>query len=149
MKGFIILRLTSTLKNRQARSLLRQEMLRFDTFIPFLVRFSLFCFHSIIQKNMKNYKIKKKAKKRFLTVFDPVGPLKYIGNIFTHGKTSWKKIDFLVTLFIMKNCRNTFTILDGSCVIEAPSVQLGCSEEITPKKVNYCYVNALPLRVSH
>ena len=40
-----------------------------------LVRFLQFCFHSIIQKIMKNYKMKKKMKNDFLTVFHWKVPL--------------------------------------------------------------------------
>ena len=52
---------------------------------------------------------------------------------FRFGKTSWRKIEFLITLLILKNGRKTSAFLDGSYVTEPSSVRIGGREEFTPK----------------
>ena len=61
-------------------------LLRFGTiFLPFLVRFLEICFHSIIQKIMKNYK-RKKNEKGFFDRFSLKGPLKTYTYIYAHAQ---------------------------------------------------------------
>ena len=56
-------------------------------------------------------------------------------------------------MFILKNCRKTSAILDGSYVTQPSSVRIEGKEEFTPKRkvlrVDHHYVGALLLTVIH